>query len=94
MVCCSCQISEEVPELAWSDIPWSDPRWLDLRPLMYNAAENAEVRMGRHYLLSSSSTILLHTVTTSGVRHEHVEEVPVLESCWLLQPAAVPAGNV
>ena len=40
---CLCQISEEVPELAWSDIPWSDPRWLDLRPLMYNAAENAEV---------------------------------------------------
>ena len=35
-----------MPELAWSDIPWSDPRWLDLRPLMYNAAENAEVRMG------------------------------------------------
>ena len=46
------------------------------------------------YTLLSSSTILLHTVTTSGVRHEHVEEVPVLESCWLLQPAAVPAGNV
>ena len=45
--------------MAWSDIPWSDPRWLDLRPLMYNAAENAEVRMGRHYLLSSSSNILL-----------------------------------
>ena len=35
-----------MPELAWSDIPWSDPRWLDLRPLMYNAAENAEVGMG------------------------------------------------
>ena len=31
-------------EMAWSDIPWSDPRWLDPRPLMYNAAENAEVR--------------------------------------------------
>ena len=30
-------------EMAWSDIPWSDPRWLDFRPLVYNAAENAEV---------------------------------------------------
>ena len=45
-------------------------------------------------ILLSSSNILLHTVTTLGVRHEHVEEVSVLESCWLLQPAAVPAGNV
>ena len=52
-----------MPELAWSDIPWSDPRWLDLRPLMYNAAENAEVRMGRHYTLLTI-IILKHTLTT------------------------------
>jgi len=37
------QINDGDQEMAWSDIPWSDPRWLDIRPLMYNAAENAEV---------------------------------------------------
>ena len=39
-------------EMAWSDIPWSDPRWLDPRPLMYNAAENAEVRGSWKFLFT------------------------------------------
>ena len=58
---------------------------------MYNAAENAEVGTGIYCY--HPQTYSHNMVTTSGVRHEHVEEVPVLESCWLLQPAAVPAGN-
>jgi len=37
------QIKDDVePEMQWSDIGWLDPRWMDPRPLMYNAAENAE----------------------------------------------------
>ena len=73
-------------EMAWSDIPWSDPRWLDPRPLMYNAAENAEVR-GMLIFVYRILTLLI-----IGVCNEQVEKVSILESCCLFQPPSIPTG--
>lgn len=83
------EVEDEVePELQWSDIGWLDPRWMDPRPLMYNAAENAEsFAMGVWHKFQSWKVVGFSTLPqwlqdNDFLRKGHRPPLPNFKECF------------